>query len=341
MIEAVGELKLQRVDLRGLAGEPLEQEIERRARAEAQRAFDLSRCPLLRAELLECGEQEHVLVLTMHHIVSDGWSIGVLLREAAALYESLGAGEPARLEELEVQYADFSVWQREWMRGEVLEQQLGYWRKQLGGAPPALELPTDRPRPAVTGNEGAHEPLRIEREVVDGLKALAQSRGATLYMVLLAAFQTLLYRYSGQREILVGSPVAGRTRSELEGLIGFFVNTLVLKSEIKGRDSFGELLQQVKETTLDAYAHQEVPFEKLVEELAPQRDLGRTPLFQVMFALQNAPMPELALGQARLYPLDFESGTAVFELTVSLQELGGAFAGKRNTARVYLTGPRS
>ncbi|MBZ5509519.1 MAG: amino acid adenylation domain-containing protein, partial [Acidobacteriia bacterium] len=295
IIENAGRLKLEQVDLSGLAGEELEREIERQAREEAQRAFDLTRCPLLRTVLLKCSEQDHVLVLTMHHIVSDGWSLGILLREIAVLYESYLAGQPSPLGELEVQYADFSVWQRQWMTGEVLEQQLGYWRKQLGGAPPGLELPTDRPRPAVAGIEGAHEPVRLERELVDGLKALAQAKGATLYMVLLAGFQTLLYRYSGQKEIFVGSPVAGRTRSELEGLIGF--------------------------------AHQDVPFEKLVEELAPQRDLGSTPLFQVMFALQNVPFPELELGQARLRSLDFESGTAKFDWTLFLDETNGELFG--------------
>ncbi len=186
----------------------------------------------------------------------------------------------------------------------------------------------------MAGIEGAHEPVRLERELVDGLKALAQAKSATLYMVLLAAFQTLLYRYSGQSEIFVGSPVAGRTRSELEGLIGFFVNTLVLKSEVRGKENFLRLLEQVKETTLNAYAHQDVPFEKLVEELAPQRDLGSTPLFQVMFALQNVPFPELELGQARLRSLDFESGTAKFEWALLLDEASGELLG----ALEYKTG---
>ncbi len=225
----------------------------------------------------------------MHHIASDGWSMGILVREVTALYAAFAAGRPSPLPELPVQYADFAVWQRSWLHGEVLESEIAFWRRQLAGLPPLLELPTDRPRPAVQSFRGAARPVRLPAGLTRQVEALGRREGATLFMVLLAGFQALLARYSGQDDLAVGTPVAGRNRVEIEGLIGFFVNTLVLRGDLAGDPSFRELLGRVRETALAAYAHQDVPFEKLVEELAPERSLAHAPLFQVMFALQNAP----------------------------------------------------
>jgi amino acid adenylation domain-containing protein len=316
-------LELPVVDLRGRAGE---ERAARWMREEAQRPFDLARGPLVRAALLRLGPETHVLLLTMHHIVSDDWSLGLLMREASVLYEAFLAGRPSPLGELPLQYGDFSAWQRSWLTGEVLEARLHYWTAQLAALAP-LELPTDRPRPAVPSYRGAHRRLEVAPEVVAGLRALSRRQSVTLYMTLLAAFQTLLSRYTGQVDIAVGSPVAARTRTETEGLIGFFVNTLVLRTDLSGKPSFGEVLRRVREVTLAAYAHQELPFEKLVEALAPRRDLSRSPLMQVMFILQNAPQPGLRLGEARLRPLDVETGSAKFDLTLALEEAAGGLQG--------------
>src|SRR5689334_19877019 len=225
----------------------------------------------------------------MHHIVSDGWSMGVLVREVAALYTAFSNDRPSPLAELPVQYADYAQWQREWLSGEVLAEQLSYWKRQLQGAPPVLELPADRPRPAVQSSKGTTEPLSISAEVSEKLKALGRSEGVTMFMLLLAAWQVLLSRYTGADDIIVGAPVAGRNRAEVESLIGFFVNTLVLRTDLSGIPRFVELLKRVHEVTVGAFAHQDVPFEKLVEELQPERSLSHMPVFQVMFALQNAP----------------------------------------------------
>ncbi|WP_437667767.1 amino acid adenylation domain-containing protein [Sorangium sp. So ce1182] len=308
------------VDLQAFAEPALEAEVRRRAEEEGQEPFDLAKGPLLRTTLLRLGEQEHVLVLTMHHIVSDGWSMGVLVRELGALYEAFARGLPSPLPALPIQYADYAVWQRAWLSGEVLEAQLAYWKKQLSGAPPALELPTDRPRPAVHTYRGAVLPVALPRELSTALAALSRREGVTLFMTLLAAFQVLLHRYTGQDDIVVGSPIAGRTHPQTEGLIGFFVNTLVLRTDLSRQPTVRELLGRVREVTLGAYAHQEVPFEKLVEELSPARDLSRTPLFQVLFSLQNAPMPALVLGDVKLAPVEVEQTTAKFELTLSFGE---------------------
>ncbi len=245
---------------------------------------------------------------------------GCLVREIGALYEAFSAGRPSPLPALSIQYADYAVWQRQWLSGAVLSAQLAYWKKQLGTAPPALELPTDRPRPPVQTYRGAALPVALSRELSAGLGALSRREEVTLFMTLLAAFQLLLARYTGQKDIVVGSPIAGRTRVETEGLIGFFVNTLVLRTDLSGDPTVRELLGRVREVTLGAYAHQEVPFEKLVEELAPRRDLSRSPLFQVMLVLQNAPLPALSLGDLKLDVLEIEQTTAKFELTLSLGE---------------------
>ena len=259
----------------------------------------------------------------MHHIVSDGWSLGVLIREVAALYDAFRRGEPAPLPPLAVQYADYAAWQRDWLKGEVLEQQLGYWTAQLGGLAP-LELPTDRPRPAVPSGRGDERIATVPAGLLDAVRALGRREGATLYMTLLAAFQALLHRYSGQDDIAVGSPIAGRDRPELEELIGFFVNTLVLRGDLTGDPSFRELLRRTRRTALGAYAHQDLPFERLVSALDDGPESGRTPLFQVMFALQNAPLPAPRSPELALTPLEAPSGTAKFDLTLfAAEESGG------------------
>jgi len=312
------ELKLAYVDLS--ATEEREREARLRATAEAQGPFDLSRGPLIRATLLRLSELEHVLLFTMHHIVSDGWSLGILRREVAALYEAYAQGRPAALPELSIQYADFAVWQREWLQGAVLEEQLSYWRGQLGGGSPVLELPLDRARPAVQSLRGARQSLLLSETLTRALEALSRREGVTLFMTLLAGFQTLLYRYSGQEDIAVGTPIANRNRAETEELIGFFVNTLVLRCDLSGNPSVRELLQRVREVALGGYAHQDVPFEKLVEELQPERNLSHSPLFQVMFGLQNAAAGALELEGLSLSPLEIESGVTKFDLVLNLQE---------------------
>ena len=250
------------VDLRGLPEAEREREALTLAAEEAERPFDLTRAPLLRALLVRLSGQHHLLVVTMHHIISDGWSSGILIRELSSLYEAFSTGEPPRLAPLSVQYADYAVWQRQWLQGDVLESQLAYWRKQLAGAPAALELPTDKPRPPVPSFRGGRVPVRLGRELSASLQALCQREGVTLFMALLAGFQTLLSANSGQLDVSVGSPIAGRAQPELEGLIGCFVNTLVLRTRMEGDPTFRELLGRVREVTLGAYAHQDVPFER-------------------------------------------------------------------------------
>ncbi|HEU4454890.1 MAG TPA: condensation domain-containing protein, partial [Longimicrobium sp.] len=273
-------------DLSGLGEADRAVEARRRAGEEARRAFDLSAGPLFRASLLRLDAESRVLLLSMHHIVSDGWSMGVLFRELSVLYAAYRDGRESPLPELAVQYADYAVWQREQLRGEMLERQLSYWRKRLAGAPELLELPTDHPRPAVQTSRGASERIELPG-VLERLRALGRSEGATLYMVVLSAFQVLLSKYSGSEDVVVGSPVAGRTRDEVAGLIGFFVNTLVLRADLSGDPSFREVLGRVREATLGAYEHQELPFEKLVAELQPERSLSHSPLFQVSFSLDD------------------------------------------------------
>jgi len=298
------------------------------AEEDARRRFDLTKGPLLRANLLRLGETEHVLLVTIHHIISDGWSVGVFVRELAALYEAYTAGRPSPLQELSIQYADFAAWQRDWLQGERLEEQLSYWRAQLSDAPQLLKLPTDRPRPPVQSYKGAHETLFLCESLSRSLKELSRREGATLFMTLLAAFSTLLYRYSSQRDVLVGTPIANRNRAETESLIGFFVNTLIFRTRLSERMTFRELLGQVRETALEAYAHQDLPFEKLVEELQPERSLSHSPVFQVMFDLQNAPMRDLELQGLRLTPLPFDSRMAKFDLVLTVGETDGRMSGQ-------------
>ncbi len=321
LIEEAQAFTLAVLDLSTLEESEREAEARRVASEESQRPFNLSAGQLLRVSVLKLTGQEHVLLCTMHHIISDGWSMGVLIRELTTLYEAYVTGEESPLPQLEIQYADFAHWQREWLQGDVLERQLVYWREQLADAPPLLELPADYPRPAVQTFRGAHQSMRLSESLTTDLKSLSQSAGVTLFMTLLAAFQTLLSRYSGQEEIIVGTPIAGRNRSETENLIGFFINTLVLRTDLTGNPSFSEMLRRVREVALGAYAHQEVPFEKLVEELQPDRDMSRTPLFQVMLVLQNAPVVEVVKIQGlEVSGVAGESGTAKFDVTLSVSE---------------------
>ncbi len=312
-------LTLPLVDLQMLPERERESALRRLAAEEAQRPFDLAEGPLIRATVLRLGEDDHVGLLTMHHIVADGWSTGILIRELATLYESYCSARPSPLPELTIQYADFAHWQRQWLDGEVLESQLSYWKQQLAGAP-LLELPTDHPRPAVQSFRGASQTFVLPHNVGESLKALSRREGVTLFMTLLAAFQILLHRYTGQDDLVIGTPIANRNRLEIEGLIGFFVNTLVLRADLSRNPSFSGLLRRVRDTCLGAYAHQDLPFERLVEELRPEPDLSRNPLFQVMFVLRNASPQEIALPGLSLKPVEIDTGTTHFDLTLHVAD---------------------
>src|SRR5262245_19400220 len=329
---------LQLIDLCGLERDEAEQKMASLGREDARRAFDLAAGPLLRVTLVRQSEEEHMVLLTMHHIISDRWSRGILTGEVGRLYTVFGEGEPSPLIEFAIQYADYALWQREYLQGEVLERQLGYWRKQLQDAGFFLNLPTDHPRPPVSSYLGARRSLILTVKLTEDLKGLGRNLRATLFMMLLATFQVLLPRYSGQEDLLVGVPIAGRTQKETENLIGFFVNTLVMRGDLSGRPSFVEFLERVRETALGAYAHQDLPFEKLVEELQPERDRSRSPLFQVMFQLQNTPREGLVRqspnapqrmrgGGLQLQQVGSGTGTAMFDLTLTMIENGQKLEG--------------
>jgi amino acid adenylation domain-containing protein len=326
-------LALPAIDLSALSSGAGQEEVRRLAAEQARQPFDLTRPPLLRASLLRLGEREHVLLYAMHHIVSDGWSMGVLMVEVARLYAAFAAGDPSPLPELPVQYADFAAWQRGWLAGEVLESQCAYWRERLAGAP-TVELPTDRPRPPAQSFRGATWRTSLPAALSSSLSALAREQGVSLFMVLLAGFGALVSRYTGLEDVVVGTPIAGRTRAELEGLIGFFVNTLVLRTDLSGDPMAGELLSRVRETALGAYAHQDLPFERLVEELQPQRDLSRNPLFQLMFNLLSPPPGEVSAGELSVSRLESAGSTALFDLQVYLLETPAGIA----TRWEYATG---
>jgi amino acid adenylation domain-containing protein len=313
-------VEIRFADLRALPDEGREAEAQRLLVAAARYGFDLSRDLMLRAEVLRLSEEEHVLLLLTHHIASDGWSKAVLFREFSALYDAFARSEAPALPEMPIQYADFAVWQRRLLEGEALERQLTYWKKQLAGAPEVIDLPLDRPRPKVQSYRGLHQALFIPRPSVDALARLAQREGATLFMVLLAAFQSLLFRYTQQVDIVVGTPIAGRRRKELEGLIGFLTNTLVLRTDFAGDPTFREVIRRVRDTALSAYDNQDLPFERLVRELNPDRSLSHAPLFQVMFVLQNNPAAERVPTGLTMSPMKIERGNAKFDLLLSLTE---------------------
>ena len=319
VIAPISESNVPVVDLGGLSFDLREVEMRRRIREEAARPFSLSEGPLLRTLLLRLDQDDHVMVVTMHHIISDGWSSTVLVREFCELYEAIAANRPPALQELPLQYADYALWQRNWMQGEVLEAQLSYWRRQLSNLR-MLELPIDYPRPAVQTFRGAEHTRVVPAAITEALKTMGHTEDATLFMVVLAAFASLLSRYCGQTGITVGTPVANRRRTELEPLIGLFVNTLVLHLDTAECQSFRELIGRAREVCLGAYANQDVPFEKLVEELQPERSLSHTPLFQVLLVMQNVPRTVVDLKGLRLEGLSAEVGATKFDLTLVAQE---------------------
>ncbi|HEX8176350.1 MAG TPA: amino acid adenylation domain-containing protein, partial [Pyrinomonadaceae bacterium] len=320
-------IHLPLIDLGALADTTRQNLLQQLRDAEAQRPFELERAPLLRATLLRLSTTEHVLLFTMHHIISDAWSMALLVREVASLYTAFMAGKPSPLRELPIQYADYAVWQREWLSGEVLDEQLQYWREQLEGAPTELSLPTDRRRPSVPTHRGARYDFSLQAELSEELRELSRREGVTLFMTLLAGWSLLLGRYAAVEDVLVGTPIAGRTRAEVEDLIGFFVNTLVMRVRWESKWRVEELLKAVREVSLGGYSHQEVPFERLVEEMQVERSLSRSPLFQVAFMLQNAPVESLELPGLTLEQIPTKRDKAVFDLSLVLQETGRALSG--------------
>ncbi|HEX7772080.1 MAG TPA: amino acid adenylation domain-containing protein, partial [Pyrinomonadaceae bacterium] len=312
--------RLPKFDLQQVPPAQRETEAQLLLTLEAQKPFNIEEVPLFRATLLLLSPREHILLLTMHHIISDGWSRGVLVRELVQFYEAFASGRSSTLPELTVQYVDFAVWQREWLQGEVLDKQVSYWKEKLAGAPSLLQLPTDRPRPPVQGFSGARQAVVIPQDLTESLRELGESKNATLFMTLLAAFEVLLFRHTGQDDIVVGVPITGRNNPETENLIGFFVNTLPVRTDLSGNPTFRELLGRVRAGALGAYEHQDLPFEKLVDVTQPERDTSYSPLFQVMCHLDNTGAPTLALAGLRLTPLDADTGTSKFDLTLDLVE---------------------
>jgi amino acid adenylation domain-containing protein len=319
--------KLEILDLSGFDVGEREGEAMRLAVEEARRPFDITKAPLMRATLLRLSDDDSLLLLTLHHIVSDGWSVGVFLSELTTLYPAFSLGKPSPLAELPIQYGDYAVWQRQYLSGEILERQLSYWKQHLSRDVPTLQLPLDRPRPPVRSSRGARQPMRLPKMLTAALDELSRREGATLFMALAATFNVLLYRYSGQDDILIGSPIANRNRLEVERLIGLFLNMIVLRTDLSGDPSYLELLGRVKGVTLEAFSHQDLPFERLVEELAVERDVNRTLLFQVMFVLQNAPTPPLNIQGLTLSLVDVDWGTAKFDLTLNLSRGKGGISG--------------
>jgi acyl carrier protein len=316
-----GSIRLPVVDLRKLPEALRESEARRTAQRERLRPFDLERGPLLRVLLVRLGEREHLAVLTMHHIASDGWSMGVLVREVAVLYAAWLQGRLSPLPELPVQYTDFAHWQRQRLQGAVLEELLAYWTERLAGSPPLLELPDARPRPAVQSDRGALQVHRLPSELMDRLRDLGQEESATLFMVLLAAFDALVHARTGASDIVVGTDIANRNQTGTEELIGFFINQLPLRTDLFGNPTFRELLSRVREVTLGAYAHQDLPFDRLVDALKVRRTPQHTPVFQVKLVLQNAPAPRLDLPDLRLSAVDLEASTSQVDLNINMAEV--------------------
>ena len=329
MIAPEFELSLPMTDLRDFPEDGQETELQRLALAEFQKPFDLSQCPLFRIRVVRMAEDDCVVLMTVHHIIFDEWSAGLFIQELAELYEAFSTGNPSPLSELPIQYADFSAWQRDWLQGNVLDQQLSYWKRKFSDELPNVELPTDRPRAAQKNvHQGRSLAFALSETLSESLKALSKQEGCTLFMTMFAAFNVLLSRYTGQDDTIVGTPVANRSRSELEGLIGFFVNTLALRSDLSENPSFRTLLARVRQTTIESYAHQDLPFDLLVDELRPERQAGQNPLFQVMFVLQNAPMRKLEISGLSIRPFYIEDSESLFDLSVLIEEQGQSFKGE-------------
>jgi acyl carrier protein len=320
VIEEPTPIELPIVDLSKLAADEREAEVREYAKAEAEQPFDLSNGPLLRVKLLRLAEQEHVVLLTMHHIVMDGWSLGILVREIAALYEAFINGHASPLEELPVQYADYANWQQEWLSCDVLDAQLSYWKQQLAGVEQGLELRPDKQRPAVQTISADKASFSLSEDLSKQLKEICRREDVTLFMLLLAGFNAVLHYCTAQSDIVIGTTIANRNRAETERLIGFFVNALVLRTDLSGDPTFRELLRRTREVCLDAYAHQDMPFEKLVEELQPERRLSHTPLFQIMFLLQNAPVGTLNLPGLKLSAVGSGAEMAKYDIELVMQE---------------------
>lgn len=308
------------VDLANYSEEAKEPEINRLVKENARYSFNLSKGPLIRITVLNTDAEECVLVLVMHHIISDGWSMAVLVEEITKLYSAFSLGISSPLPGLEIQYADYSQWQKEFLQGETLEKQMSYWKNRLGDHPPYLELPTDRPRPAIWTNNGSSASRMIPKRILDEINSLSRNEGVTLFMTLIAAFYVLLYKYTGQTDISLGTPIANRTRKEVENLIGLFINTIVIRTELDGNPAFRELLQRVKKVTLEGYENQDLPFEFIVEKLQPERDMSYQPLFQVMFILQNIPVNSQPLREVEMSMIDVDMGTSTFDITLNLAE---------------------
>ncbi|MEZ5394982.1 MAG: condensation domain-containing protein [Bryobacterales bacterium] len=324
--DEIGEF-FEAIDLRELP----EREREERAREivdnEAAKSFDLVEGPLIRVKLALLDETTHVLVINQHHLITDGWSLGVFAEEVAELYRSFAANTPHALEELSLQYPDFAVWQRDWLTPERMQPQLDYWRNALAGSAPLLELPTDHPRPQNPINRGSWTPFETSKELTEGLKTLSRQNGVSLFTTMLAGFKALLARYTRQKDVMVGTPAANRERPELERIIGFFINPIVLRTDLSGDPTVSELLRRVNTSTQGALANQEIPFDKLVEEIRPVRDLSYHPLFQVMFTLQNSPL-RIQLDGVQAEPIAFDNGTSKFDLLIELWEEHGSVRGR-------------
>ncbi|MEO1433570.1 MAG: condensation domain-containing protein, partial [Cyanobacteria bacterium J06633_8] len=316
-------LNITVVDLQQYSKSERDALLEKQAQIEADTPFNLEIAPLIRCSLLQLDANEYVLFITMHHIISDDWSMGVFVEELSSLYQAFCGGEPSPLAELPIQYGDFAIWQKQWLSGEVLQTQLDYWVSQLAGAPELLQLPTDYPRPSIQNYQGTAKNWTLNTDLTQKLQNLSQKSGTTLFMTLLAGFTTLLHRYTNQADILIGSSIANRNRSEIEPLIGFFINNLVLRTIFEDNPTFDNLLQQVKENTLKAYDHQDVPFEQIVEAIQPQRSLAYSPLFQVMFDLQNSPGGTVELPDLTFSEFSQERAISQFDLTVSVTEVEG------------------
>jgi acyl carrier protein len=327
-VRSGGEVSIEEIDISQLLEEMTTEQVERLVRQESCRGFDLARGPLMRVKVIKQGKEQQVLAVTMHHIVTDGWSMSVMIEEMRKLYEAYSRGEESGLEELKIQYADYAQWQRQWLVEELIEKQLHYWKHQLAGAPRKLRLLTDDSMPRKHEYRGSAIVFEIDEEVTDGLKQLCRREGVSMFMMLLAAYNVFLYRYTGQTDILIGTPVANRNREDIENLIGFFANMLVIRTDLSANPGFRDLLKSVRKVTLEAYAHQDLPFEKLVEALQPDRDLSLAPFFQVVFTLQSGQARNVELTDLTLVPLIIDLDLSKYDLVFNMHENGSTVMGR-------------